>query len=210
MRNLGAWAANGKEKYQEYFRHHSGGERTSDGAHQQYPGLSPESKQDARIRVQGNNLADLVRSTWISYRFQIEQNGFAFEGDICTDIPPVTWTVEAIARSLLNLGEQPLKYSKDQKYIGVSLYRANSRVNLEVRDRGIGIPPNEQEKIFESFIVVGIRWYTTSRLGMGLSLVRHIARAHGGMCWSKAHPRKGANSRSRYHWIRLTDCGAAA
>src|SRR5260370_20809474 len=45
--------------------------------------------------------------------------------------------------------------SKDQKYIGVSLYQANSRVNLEVRDRGIGIPANEQEKIFEKFYRCG-------------------------------------------------------
>src|SRR5207253_22692 len=101
------------------------------------------------------NLAELVHSTLESYRFQIQQNGFAFEENISGDIPPVIVDREAIAGSLLNLLNNALKYSKDRKYIGVSLYRSNSRVNLEVQDRGIGIPKNEQEKIFEKFYRCG-------------------------------------------------------
>src|SRR5207302_4645973 len=79
------------------------------------------------------NLAELVHSTLESYRFQIQQNGFAFEENISGDIPPVIVDREAIAGSLLNLLNNALKYSKDRKYIGVSLYRSNSRVNLEVQ-----------------------------------------------------------------------------
>jgi signal transduction histidine kinase len=127
------------------------------------------------------NLADLVRSTLDSYRFQIEQNGFAFEENISSDIPPVSVDREAIARSLLNLVNNALKYSKDDKYIGVSLYRTNGRVNLEVRDHGIGIPPNEHDKIFEKFYRCGDPLvHNVKGSGLGLSLVRHIARAHGG------------------------------
>lgn len=127
------------------------------------------------------NLAELVRSTLDSYRFQIEQNGFAFEENIASDIPPVSVDREAIARSLLNLVNNALKYSKEQKFIGVSLYRANGSVKLEVRDRGIGIPPSEQEKIFEKFYRCGDPLvHNIKGSGLGLSLVRHIARAHGG------------------------------
>jgi signal transduction histidine kinase len=127
------------------------------------------------------NLADLVRSTLDSYRFQIEQNGFTFEENISSDIPPVSVDREAIARSLLNLVNNALKYSKDDKYIGVSLYRTNGRVNLEVRDHGIGIPPNEHDKIFEKFYRCGDPLvHNVKGSGLGLSLVRHIARAHGG------------------------------
>src|SRR6266851_92195 len=96
--------------------------------------LYAETLELGRLTAKETNLADLVRSTLDSYRFQIEQNGFAFEENISGDIPPVIVDREAIARSLLNLVNNALKYSKDQKYIGVSLYRANSKVNLEVRD----------------------------------------------------------------------------
>jgi signal transduction histidine kinase len=100
---------------------------------------------------------------------------------------------EAIARSLLNLVNNALKYSKDQKYIGVSLYRANGSVNLEVRDRGIGIAPAEQEKIFEKFYRCGDPLvHNTKGSGLGLSLVRHIAQAHGGNVSVESAPQKGS------------------
>jgi signal transduction histidine kinase len=86
-----------------------------------------------------------------------------------------------------------LKYSKDQKYIGVSLYRVNGSVNLEVRDRGIGIPANEHEKIFEKFYRCGDPLvHNVKGSGLGLSLVRHIARAHGGDVLVESAPDKGS------------------
>ena len=62
---------------------------------------------------------------------------------------------EAMARSLLNLVNNALKYSQDRKYIGVKLYRDNGSVKLEVVDQGIGIPHQEQQKIFEKFYRAG-------------------------------------------------------
>ncbi len=139
------------------------------------------------------NLAELVRSTLDSYRFQIEQNGFAYEVNISDNIPPVNVDREAIARSLLNLVNNALKYSKDEKYIGVSLYRANGSVRLEVQDRGMGIPPNEQEKIFEKFYRCGDPLvHNIKGSGLGLSLVRHIVRAHGGEILVESAPDKGS------------------
>jgi signal transduction histidine kinase len=139
------------------------------------------------------NLAELVRTTLDSYRFQIEQNGFAFEEHISGDIPPVNVDREAIARSLLNLVNNALKYSKDQKYIGVNLYRSNGSVKLEVQDRGIGIAPAEQDKIFEKFYRCGDPLvHNTKGSGLGLSLVRHIAQAHGGNVSVESVPNKGS------------------
>jgi signal transduction histidine kinase len=86
-----------------------------------------------------------------------------------------------MARSLVNLVNNALKYSQDRKYIGVNLYRENGSVKLEVIDHGIGIPANEQHKIFEKFYRVGDPLvHNTKGSGLGLSLVQHIARAHGG------------------------------
>jgi hypothetical protein len=103
------------------------------------------------------DVADLVRGTLESYRFEIEQNGFEFEQKIDNDLPQVWVDREAIARSLLNLVNNAVKYSATEKYLGVNLYRHNGGVNLEVVDHGIGIPVKEQPKIFE-----GCLWCATS------------------------------------------------
>ena len=184
---------NAKEKYQEYFRIIR---EESERLTALINNILDFSRIDAGRKeydFQETNLAELVRSTLDSYRFQIQQNGFGFEENISSDIPPVNVDREAIARSLLNLVNNALKYSKDQKHIGVSLYRVNGSVNLEVRDRGIGIATNEHEKIFEKFYRCGDPLvHNVKGSGLGLSLVRHIARAHGGDVLVESAPDKGS------------------
>jgi signal transduction histidine kinase len=139
------------------------------------------------------DIADLVRSTLESYRFEIEQNGFEFEQKIDNNLPPLSVDREAIARSLLNLVNNAVKYSAGRKYLGVHLYRRDGNVNLEVEDHGIGIPPKEQLKIFEKFYRVGDPLvHNTKGSGLGLSLVRHIVLAHGGHVAVESAPGHGS------------------
>jgi signal transduction histidine kinase len=139
------------------------------------------------------DVADLVRSTLESYRFEIEQNGFHFEQNIDNNLPPLKVDREAIARSLLNLVSNAVKYSASRKYLGVHLYRRDGNVNLEVVDHGIGIPAKEQLKIFEKFYRVGDPLvHNTKGSGLGLSLVRHIVQAHGGQVAVESAPGHGS------------------
>jgi len=139
------------------------------------------------------NVADLVRSTLESYRFEIEQNGFHFEEKIDNDVPPLLVDREAIARSLLNLVNNALKYSLTEKYLGIKLYCHNDAVNLEVIDHGIGIAEKEQPKIFEKFYRVGDPLvHNTKGSGLGLSLVCHIVQAHGGEVAVESAPGQGS------------------
>jgi signal transduction histidine kinase len=138
------------------------------------------------------DLRELVANTLESYRYQIEQHGFTLEEKIDA-VPPMRVDREAMARSLVNLVNNALKYSQDHKYIGVNLYRENGLVKLEVIDHGIGIPNREQEKIFEKFYRVGDPLvHNTKGSGLGLSLVRHIAHAHGGEVSVDSTPGQGS------------------
>jgi signal transduction histidine kinase len=139
------------------------------------------------------DMRELVHNTLESYRYQIEQHGFAYEEKIADDVPALRVDREAVARSLLNLVNNALKYSQDQKFIGVNLFRDNGAVKLEVVDHGIGIPLNEQSKIFEKFYRVGDPLvHNTKGSGLGLALVRHIAKAHGGDVAVDSVPGRGS------------------
>ncbi len=139
------------------------------------------------------DIAELVRNTLDAYRYQIEQQGFAFEQSIDSGIPAVRVDREAIARALVNLVNNALKYSANEKFLGVKLYRANSVLKLEVIDRGIGITRREQSKIFEKFYRTGDPLvHNTKGSGLGLSLVRHITHAHGGEVEVESTPGKGS------------------
>lgn len=139
------------------------------------------------------DIRELVCATLDSYRFQIEQNGFSLEEKIDEDIPPLRVDREAIARSLVNLINNAVKYSQNQKYIQVSVFRQNGSVKLQVKDRGIGIPAGEQQKIFEKFYRSGDPLvHNTKGSGLGLSLVQHIVRAHGGEVGVESAPGAGS------------------
>jgi signal transduction histidine kinase len=139
------------------------------------------------------DIAELVRNTLDSYRYQIEQQGFTLEESIDSNLPAVHVDREAIARALVNLVNNALKYSCNEKFLGVKLYRENGVVKLEVADRGIGIERRDQSKIFEKFYRAGDPLvHNTKGSGLGLSLVRHISEAHGGDIAVESTPGKGS------------------
>jgi signal transduction histidine kinase len=139
------------------------------------------------------DIAELVHNTLDSYRYQIEQQGFAFEESIDSSLPKVYVDREAIARALVNLVNNALKYSADEKFLAVKLYGTNGALKLEVADHGIGITRREQSKIFEKFYRTGDPLvHNTKGSGLGLSLVRHITQAHGGQIAVESTPGKGS------------------
>jgi signal transduction histidine kinase len=139
------------------------------------------------------DIAELVRNTLDSYRYQVEQQGFELKESIESNLPEVYVDREAIARALVNLVNNALKYSNQEKFLGVKLYKDNSLVKLEVEDHGIGIARRDQAKIFEKFYRAGDPLvHNTKGSGLGLSLVQHISRAHGGHIEVESTPGRGS------------------
>ena len=139
------------------------------------------------------DIAELVRNTLDSYRYQIEQQGFALDEQIDPGIPAVKVDREAIARALVNLVNNALKYSDGEKFLGIRLYRDQGKLKLEVSDRGIGIERHEQARIFEKFYrTCDPLVHNTKGSGLGLSLVRHITQAHGGDVEVESIPGRGS------------------
>lgn len=88
---------------------------------------------------------------------------------------------QAMGLALRNLLDNAVKYSRDRRRIDVSVSRPNGRVALSVRDQGIGIPPDEQRTIFDRFTRGrGVRTSGIPGTGIGLAMVQHIVREHGG------------------------------
>jgi signal transduction histidine kinase len=147
-------------------------------------------------RFRPTDVGAVVGEVVESYRFPIEQQGFDLEVSIAEDLPEIVVDPEALSQALLNLVNNAIKYSGDQKHLGLDVRREHDRVVISVTDRGVGIPKAEQQKIFEKFYrVEDTLIHTTKGSGLGLALVKHIMDAHGGTVELTSAPGEGTTFR---------------
>jgi signal transduction histidine kinase len=84
---------------------------------------------------------------------------------------------------LVNLLSNAVKYTPDGGRVNVFAERRDGEVWVSVRDTGVGIAPDDQERIFEEFQQTGIGRQTEGSTGLGLSLARRLVQLHGGRIW---------------------------
>ncbi|GAA4813756.1 ATP-binding protein [Actinomycetospora chlora] len=93
-----------------------------------------------------------------------------------------------LVTALANLLENALAYSPDGSPVSVRRRRQGDRIEISVTDRGIGIAPEHQQRVFERFFRVDpARSRATGGTGLGLAIVKHVAANHGGevRLWSQ-------------------------
>ncbi len=99
----------------------------------------------------------------------------------------------ALRRVFQNLIDNAIKYGASGGWVKVAAHAAHGRVVVSVADRGIGIEPAEQSKIFEPFYrAADVVAAQMQGAGLGLSLVRRIVVAHGGSVTVRSAPRSGS------------------
>jgi two-component system sensor histidine kinase SenX3 len=86
-----------------------------------------------------------------------------------------------VAAAVSNLVANAVAYSGEQSTVLVSARAQDGNVEISVVDQGIGIPPEEMDRIFERFYRIDpARHRSTGGTGLGLSIVKHVAATHGG------------------------------
>ena len=117
---------------------------------------------------------------------------FVLENDIQDSLPLVKGDKEAITRALLNLLDNAAKYSGESRKIILRACSKEDFIFLEVEDFGKGIPDHEQKKVFEKFYrSESLQDSPIKGSGIGLTLVAHTTRAHGGEVLLESKEGKG-------------------
>lgn len=127
----------------------------------------PDLRRVDLVAVTGELVADLSVSVLAEHPTSVE----------ASDPVEVEVDVDQIRQVLFNLLSNAAKYSPTGREIVVSVTAATDQVELRVRDQGHGVIPDESERIFERYRRVD---EDVQGLGLGLTVSREIARAHGG------------------------------
>lgn len=140
-----------------------------------------ESKRKA-YRREPTDLRALVQSVVNAADRPLDQAGCHVQVELPEASGPVVdIDPDAIAQALHNLLDNAAKYSEDDGAIIVRLQSQRDHVVISVQDHGIGIAKDDQNKVFERFhrVSTGLV-HDVKGCGLGLSLVEHTLRAHGG------------------------------
>jgi len=105
---------------------------------------------------------------------------------------PVEADPDAVRQALLNLVDNALKYSAGRKRVAVRLAATADGAEISVSDSGIGIAPEDRERVFEAFYrsPEAVR-HDPKGVGLGLKIVKHIMDAHGGAIAITGGPGRG-------------------
>jgi signal transduction histidine kinase len=187
------------------------GRVTDEARRQEYYGvIARESERLSRLienvldfaRIEGGRrtytivptaVEPVIRDTLEAFGPALASQGFAVDVRLPPQLADIPMDGEAIAQALSNLVDNAIKYSAEHKSLTVEVQRGEGELGISVADRGVGIPREEQGRIFEKFYRVG-RSETQGRRGsgVGLALVRHVAEAHGGRVTVESTPGVGS------------------
>ena len=137
---------------------------------------------EKKYRFCATDVIELVEQTVAGFEMPLRESGvaIAFRADGAPP-PLLQLDKDAIAQGIVNLLDNAVKYSNGRKEIEVIVTSSAKEVRIAVRDHGIGIPAAERKKIFEKFYRVGSGLvHDVKGSGLGLSIVAHVAQAHGG------------------------------
>jgi two-component system, OmpR family, sensor kinase len=149
--------------------------------------LLAKSQQQDFIRIEPVELADLTTELLVKGRTLGQRS---WQLDACAE-GIIRADPQRVTQAMLNLARNAVEHTVPGAEIGLGSAWADGGVRLWVRDTGTGIDPAEQERIFDRF-ARGPSGRRSDGAGLGLSIVRTIATAHGGGVDLESSPGRGA------------------
>jgi len=146
------------------------------------------------LRKEIVSVEDLIQE--IHARFRAEHPERPLQVQVAPHLPALSADLALLRRAIDNLLENAHKYSDAQRPIVLAAQPSGEGVEIEVRDRGIGIDPADQAKLFTPFFRADrSRARDTGGVGLGLVLSRGIVEAHGGTIAVESRPGEGTTFR---------------
>ncbi len=138
------------------------------------------------------DLAEWAGDIAVRFQEQVAPQEYVINSQISEPMPKVIVDREALSRALFNLLDNAAKYSGASRNIYFRAWAERENVFLEVRDEGIGISQEDQKKVFEKFYRAHSVYDSNIKgSGLGLTVVDHIVKAHGGEILIESEVGKG-------------------
>jgi len=144
-------------------------------------------------RMQSTCLGEVVRSAAKAMEYPLSQLGFTLTISSDNTEPTFPADADALKQAILNLLGNAMKYSGGERRIEMRMGSASREAFVDIVDHGIGIPQEEQARIFEKFHrVQSAETEGIAGTGLGLALALHVVEAHNGRIDVVSTPGRGS------------------
>jgi len=145
--------------------------------------LSERTQATMEFDFKEGYLQDVIKNCVDAYRLRALERGLSMiVKDGVKHLPKIVFDKDKMEQAITNLIDNAVKYSHLNQYIEINGFDDGTQVNVEVIDRGLGIPPHDLETVFRGFIRGGtkdkIRYIPGT--GLGLKICKEIIEKHGG------------------------------
>lgn len=146
-----------------------------------------------RLNLEFIHISAISDEIAASLRGQIEEKGLSLKLDIPEGLPPIIGDRDRVTQILTNLIDNARHYTPAGGQITVSAQVRGNFLQVSVADTGIGIAPEDQEKIFGRFYRADHPLVQeVAGTGLGLSIVKSFVEMHGGDIWVESEPGQGS------------------
>jgi two-component system phosphate regulon sensor histidine kinase PhoR len=157
--------------------------------------LATLEEKGVAFEVEEVALKEIAENVIRIFEPRVKEKNLDLRLEAAADLPPVDGDPFRLEQMLVNLIDNAVKYT-EKGGVRVGLKKESGGVAIEVVDSGIGIPEEEQGRVFERFYVVDkSRSRKAGGTGLGLSIVKHIVLLHGGRIELKSTPGVGSTFR---------------
>jgi PAS domain S-box-containing protein len=145
------------------------------------------------LRLQSVDLARSIDEAATSLRPLIEQKGQSLRLELPEDLPNVMADRDRVAQIVINLLSNAHKYTLEGGSVTVRAQVGGDEVQVEVSDTGVGMTPDERDKLFTKFFrAQNPATQDISGTGLGLNIVKSLVDRQGGRIWVTSEPMKGS------------------
>jgi signal transduction histidine kinase len=139
------------------------------------------------------SFAEAIDNALTLVRERAARHAITLAADVSPDVGRVTADERKVKQIVVNLLSNAVKFTPEGGWVGISARCHDDHVEVAVRDTGIGIAPEDQDRVFEEFQQVG-KDPDRSRegTGLGLTLAKRFVELHGGRIWVESQVGKGS------------------
>jgi two-component system phosphate regulon sensor histidine kinase PhoR len=139
------------------------------------------------------DIGDIVMRIVRSHLIPAEKQELKVTVSVADDVPIIHADSNMLERAISNLVDNAIKYTPNGGKVDVSVRRTQQGLEVAVRDTGLGITPENQQQLFQRHVRIARKEHRKIKgTGLGLFIVRSVAKQHGGRAWVESAEGQGS------------------